>query len=67
MLKMIERFKIKENHPMYGKTHTEEAKKLISKPGEANPMFGKKQSEETKALISKNMSKYPFGGGGRYL
>lgn len=62
---MIERFKTKENHPMYGKTHTEEAKNLIRKYGENNPMFGKKHSEDTKGLISRNMRKYPFGG--RYL
>jgi hypothetical protein len=28
----------------FGKTHTEEAKKLISKPGKENPMFGRKHS-----------------------
>jgi len=42
--------KTKKNHPMYGKTHTEEAKKLISKPGAANPMFGKKHSEKVNCL-----------------
>lgn len=45
------------------KTHTEEVKKLISKPGEANPMFGRKHSEYTKLLMSKRMSKYPGGVG----
>lgn len=63
LLKMIERFKIKKNHPMFGKTHTDETKNLISKPGEKNPMFGKNHTEATKALISKNMKKYPFGVG----
>ena len=58
---MIERYKNKENHPFFGKTHTEEAKKLISKPGKENPMFGRKHSEATKLLISRNMSKYPGG------
>lgn len=61
--KMIEFFKDKNNHPMFGKKHTKEALLLISKPGELNPMFGKKHSEETKALISKRMSKYPLGVG----
>lgn len=30
--KMTERFKDKNNHPMYGKKHSEEILKLISKP-----------------------------------
>jgi len=34
LLKMIKRFKNKINHPMYGKTDTEEAKNLIRKLGE---------------------------------
>ena len=42
LLKMVKRFKYKINHPMYGKTHTEEAKNLIRKLGDKNPMFGKK-------------------------
>ncbi len=63
LLKMIKRFKNKINHPMYGKTHTEEAKNLIRKFGEKNPMFGKKHTETTKVLISRNMKKYPFGVG----
>ena len=63
LLKMIERYKNKENHPFFGKTHTEEAKKLISKPGKENPMFGRKHSEATKLLISRNMSRYPGGVG----
>ena len=60
---MIEHYKNKENHPMFGKTHTKEAIALISKPGELNPMFGKKHSELTKTLISNKMSKYPLGVG----
>jgi group I intron endonuclease len=48
---------------MYGKTHTEEAKKLISKPGKLNPMYGKTHSEKTRALISDKMSKFPLGVG----
>lgn len=61
--KMIEFYKNKKNHPMFGKTHTKEATDLISKPGELNPMFGKKHSDETKSKISKKMSKYPLGVG----
>lgn len=45
-IKIIKRFEDKNNHPMYGKTHTKEALALISKPGELNPMFGKKHSEK---------------------
>jgi group I intron endonuclease len=60
---MIERFKNKENHPMYGKKHTEEALALISKPGMLNPMFGRKHSEKTKAILSERKNKYPLGVG----
>jgi len=62
-LKMLNRFKDKSNHPMYGKKHTEETLKLISKPGELNPMYGKLHSEETKKKISDRMSKHPYGVG----
>jgi len=48
---MVDYYKDKNNHPMFGKTHTLEALALISKPGELNPMFGKKHSEATKAII----------------
>ena len=51
-LKMVEFYKNKTNHPMFGQTHTKEALALISKPGELNPMFGKKHSEATKAIMS---------------
>ena len=61
--KMIKRYENKENHPMYGKSHTEEALALISKPGELNPMFGRKHSEVTKDNISSKLSKYPLGVG----
>ena len=61
LLKRVERFKVKENHPMYGKTHTAEARNLISKPGNKNPMYGRKHTEATKILISNNKNKYPFG------
>ena len=56
-------YKDKNNHPMFGKTHTEEALALISKPGELNPMFGRKHSEATKASMSVKKNKYPLGVG----
>lgn len=62
-LKMIEYYKDKNNHPMFGKTHTEEALRLISKPGELNPMFGKNHSESSKAIMSVKKNKYPSGVG----
>lgn len=62
-LKMKENLKNKENHPMYGKTHTAEALALISKPGKLNPMFGKNHKEETKSKMSKSKNKYPLGVG----
>lgn len=62
-LKMLDRFKDKSNHPMYGKKHTKESLKLISKPGELNPMYGKLHSEETKSKLSDRMSKHPYGVG----
>ena len=60
---MKDRLKDKNNHPMFGKTHTEEALALISKRGELNPMFGRKHSEATKASMSVNKNKYPLGVG----
>lgn len=54
--KMRKRFIDPINHPMYGKTHSLEAKKLISKPGELNPMFGKTHSDFSKSLISDRLS-----------
>lgn len=51
-----------KNHPFFGKTHTEEAKKkLRSKPGKGNPMYGLKHSEATKLLMGKIKSKDPGG------
>ena len=50
--KMKKRFLNPHNHPMYGRSHTLEAKSLISKPGAKNPMFGKKHSDSTKQAIS---------------
>jgi|MDTC01.1.fsa_nt_gb hypothetical protein len=49
--KAKERFVNKENHPMYGKSLSEETKKKIS---EGNT--GKKHTEETKKLMSKQRS-----------
>lgn len=42
--KMIERYKDKTNHPMFGKSHSQKVLELISKPGVLNPMFGKKRA-----------------------
>jgi endogenous inhibitor of DNA gyrase (YacG/DUF329 family) len=46
--------KSKENHPMFGKYHSEETKKKMSdaKKGENNPNYGKCCSEETKKKMS---------------
>jgi hypothetical protein len=50
----------KNNHPMYGKSHTSECPKgtklLISKPGSLNPMFGKNHNLEAKIKISNRLS-----------
>lgn len=48
---------------MYNKTHTPEAKLLISKPGLLNPMYGKTHTEETKRKISLKLSKNLNGVG----
>jgi len=44
---MVEYYKEKLNHPMFGKTHTKEAISLISKPGELNPMFALRPRRRT--------------------
>ena len=62
-LKMLNWYKNKHNHPMYGKTHKEETLQLISKPGKLNPMYGKSHSEQTKANMSERMNKYTLGVG----
>jgi group I intron endonuclease len=54
---MEERFKDKNNHPMFGKTHSIEAKELISKPGALNPMFGIGKSHIIKTRIKISNSK----------
>ena len=43
-----------ERGPMYGKHHTKEAKKKMSKFGEKNPMYGKHHTEEAKNKNSIN-------------
>ncbi len=54
-----------ENNPFYGKTHTEETKKLISElaseryVGENNPFYGKKHSEESLAKMRLIQSTLP--------
>lgn len=44
-----------ENHPMYGRKHTEEVRKRISDKlrGENHPLFGKHLKDETKLKLSK--------------
>jgi group I intron endonuclease len=59
--KMRKRFFNKKNHPMFGKKHTLEALKNISKPGVLNPMFNKKHSINTKNKMSISRSKIPLG------
>jgi group I intron endonuclease len=59
--KMKDRFKDKNKHPMYGKTHTLESLALISKPGKSNPMFNQTHSLETKTKMSLSKSKTPLG------
>jgi len=59
--KMKLRLADKSNHPIYGKNHTFEAIKLISKPGLLNPMFNKKHKIESRQKISIALSKTPLG------
>ena len=44
-----------ENHPRYGKKHSDETKKKMSEAnkGEKNPMYGKTPRDETKKKLSK--------------
>jgi group I intron endonuclease len=60
---MVEYYRDKNNHPMFGKKHTSETLAFISKTGELNPMFGKNHSEATKAILSERKNKYPLGVG----
>ena len=55
---MIDRFRDKKNHPMYGKKHTSGAKLLISKPGILNPMYGKQHTDQSKIKMSVARSHY---------
>lgn len=55
--KMKKRFIDPNNHPMFGKTHSQESKILISKQGELNPMFGRKHLESSNLLISNKIRK----------
>lgn len=56
------RFEIKENHPMYGKNHSEETKMKISKAnkgklvGEKNPMYGIHRYGEANPLYGRKQS-----------
>lgn len=52
----------KHSNGFYGKKHTIETKKLISKTnkgrtGEKNPFYGKKHSEQTRKILSEKRSK----------
>ena len=62
-LKMVEFYKNKTNHPMFGQTHTKEALTLISKPGELNPTSASRRGEATKTLMSDKKNKYSLGVG----
>ena len=57
---------IGDKNGMYGKTHSSESKKKMSRPksGKDNGMYGKKHSDETKKKISENLKgeKNPFYG-----
>ena len=46
---------------MYGKKHTEEAKKAIIKPGKLNPMLNKTHKIDSNYKISAALSKTPLG------
>lgn len=59
--KMKQRLADKKNHPMYGKKHTLEVLKSISKPGKLNPMYNKLHNTETRNKISVALSKRPLG------
>ena len=61
-----------ENHPMYGKHHTEETKNKIAEAmkGENNPMYGKKHSDAAKKKIAEaskgnknNLGKHWYNNG----
>ena len=59
--KMKKRLADKTKHPMYGKKHTLDSLKAISKPGELNPMFNTKHTIEAKKKISDALSKNRIG------
>jgi hypothetical protein len=65
---MCEKFSLKgENHPMYGRKHTKEARhrtgiaSSIRNKGKGNPMYGKTHTEETRKKISENKKGQGFG------
>jgi hypothetical protein len=45
-----------ENHPMFGRSHSEKTKVLMSevRKGDKHPLFGKFHSDETRALMSES-------------
>lgn len=63
--KAIEKIKLrylnKNNHPMFGKKHTDLSLSLITKPDKLNPMFGKKHRLSTIKLMSLKKSIRPIG------
>lgn len=59
--KMKLRLSNKANHPMYGKKHSQNALRLISKPGKLNPMHNKTHSAISKKKISLSLSKTIIG------
>lgn len=61
--KMKDRYEDITKHPMYGKRHSADSRKLISRPGNLNPMYDKTHSEESKKLMSTKKNKYPLGVG----
>lgn len=55
-----------EGNPFYGKTHSEETKKILSelakqRTGEKNPFYGKHHTEETKRKIALKIGKPVIG------
>jgi group I intron endonuclease len=61
-LKRLTRFKYKSNQPLFGKTHTSEARSLISKRI-FNPMYGKKHCLLTNLNIGDKRSRQAKGVG----
>lgn len=52
-LKMKKFYENKNNHPMFGKNHSEEALALISKPGKLNSTSRERRYDQTKMIMAK--------------